>query len=248
MSQFTFFPASGGGGGTGYAQLQDDDTPTPNPIGSPVAIPAGTTVDVTAPHGTVKTSDGGVSVMDVLSGGAANLPQSIISYVDAAGAGATTPAADTRFSSSSIYRAGIISRRELKDSSGSGIGIYATLDRLIDDTIPDIPDSAITLPNAVVVNVKATQPYTVPQTAPLKFSFSQYDQGSDLWMVTADEAGNYNAYTQDGGSGTITYSKNGGAFVALSGAITLAVGDTIQVRRTTITAAGWSRWQRQITP
>lgn len=84
--------------------------------------------------------------------------------------------------------------------------------------------------------------------APLKFSFSPYDQGSDLWTVTADEAGTYNAYTQDGSSGTITYSKNGGAFAALSGTIALAVGDTIQVKRTTITAAGWSRWQRQVTP
>ena len=246
-AQTPFVATPCGPSGDGYVQLYDDAA-TPNPIGSLVTVPSGSTVPVTAPHGTVKTSDGSVSVMDVLSGGAANLPQSIIRYVDAAGAGATTPAADTRFSSSIIYREGIISRRELKDSTSTGIGIYATLDRLIDDTIPDIPDSAITLPNAVVVNVKATQPYTVPQTAPLKFAFGPYDQGSDVWTVTADEAGQYDAYTQDGASGTITYSLNGGAFVALSGTITLAIADTLQTKRTTYTAAGWSRWERLVTP
>jgi hypothetical protein len=232
----------------GTAQLYDDDSPTPNPIGSPVPIPAGTTVPVTAPHGTVYTTDGVTPVMEVLSGGVATLPKIDIPSIGSGGMPATQGPFDTKFGSGNLFPLVSIPRRELKDSSGSGIGIYAALDVLIADTIPDIPDSAITLPNAVVVNVKATQPYTVPQTAALKFAFGQYDQGSDLWTVTTDEAGNYNAYTQDGGSGTITYSKNGGAFVALSGTITLAVGDTIQVKRTTITAAGWSRWQRQVTP
>ena len=60
--------------------------------------------------------------------------------------------------------------------------------------------------------------------------------------MTADEAGAYSTYTQDGASGTVTYSHNGGAFAALSGTIVLAVGDTVQVKRTTYTAAGWSRW------
>ena len=113
----------------------------------------------------------------------------------------------------------------------------------------DVPDILVEQGGVEVGTLDpVTGVHTVPLTAPLKFSFSSYDQGSDLWTVTADEAGTYNAYTQDGGSGTITYSKNGGTYTALSGTITLAMGDTIQVRRTTITAAGWSRWQRQVTP
>lgn len=136
---------------------------------------------------------------------------------------------------------------QLQDSAGNNIGsVYFISSGDTRDIT--VGDSTITLPNGMTKQVKATQPYTVPQTAALKFSFSAYDQGSDLWTVTADEAGTYNAYTQDGASGTLTYSKNGGAFTALSGTITLAVGDTIQVKRTTITAAGWSRWQRQATP
>ena len=136
---------------------------------------------------------------------------------------------------------------QLVDSGGAAIGSpYPILSN--DTRTITVADSTITLPDGQTKSVKATQPYTVPATAPLKFSFSPYDQGSDLWTVTADEAGTYNTYTQDGASGTITYSKNGGAFTALSGTIALAVGDTIQVKRTTITAAGWSRWQRLVTP
>ena len=159
MSQFTFFPASGGGGG--YAQLYDDDTPTPSPIGSPVAIPAGTTVDVTAPHGTVMTSDMDVSVMDVLSGETKPLPKSKISFKDASDAFAFTDLYDNKFDGN-LYPVINIPRRELKDSASAGIGIYATLDRLIDDTIDDIPDSAVTVNGTAFGSAKATSSLDVP--------------------------------------------------------------------------------------
>jgi hypothetical protein len=246
-AQTPFVATPCGPSGDGYVQLYDDAA-TPNPIGSLVTVPSGSTVPVTAPHGTVYTTDGVTPVMEVLSGGVATLPKIDIPSIGSGGMPATQGPFDTKFGSGNLFPLVSIPRRELKDSIGTGIGIYAALDALMADTIPDIPDSTITLPDGQTKSVKATQPYTVPQTAALKFAFGQYDQGSDLWTVTTDEAGNYNAYTQDGGSGTITYSKNGGAFVALSGTITLAVGDTIQVKRTTITAAGWSRWQRQVTP
>ena len=246
-AQTPFVATPCGPSGDGYVQLYDDAA-TPNPIGSLVTVPSGSTVPVTAPHGTVMTTDGVTPVMDVLSGGVATLPKTNILSIGSGGMPATQGPFDTKFGSGNLFPLVSIPRRELKDSSGSGIGIYATLDRLIDDTIPDIPDSAITLPNAVVVNVKATQPYTVPQTAPLKFAFGPYDQGSDVWTVTADEAGAYSTYTQDVASGTVTYSLNGGAFAALSGTIVLAVGVTVQVKRTTYTAAGWSRWDRLVTP
>lgn len=159
MSQFTFFPAPSD---PGYAQIYDDASPTPNPIGSPVAIPAGTTVPVTAPHGTVMDTEGGEPVMDVLSGGLENLPQSAIPYQDAAGVGTYTPAANTRFNSTNLYRVGTIPRRELKNSASAGIGIYASLDGLIDDTIDDIPDSAVTVNGTAFGSAKATSSLDVP--------------------------------------------------------------------------------------
>jgi hypothetical protein len=243
MSQFTFFPAPSG---TGYAQLYDDDSPTPNPIGSPVAIATGTTVDVTAPHGTVYTTDGDVPVVDVLSGGLANLPQSVIPYVDAAGTSATTPAADTRFNSTDLYRAGAIPRRELKDSNGDGIGIYASLDRLIDDTIPDIPDSAITLPNGAEVSLPATQPYTVPRTDELEWVFAAGDGRSATITVDARYEDSYDVFSDDGSSGTVEIRINGGTWAVPSGVVTLGIGDTLEARRSVWSAQGWLRFDRVI--
>jgi len=189
-------------------------------VGAPVPVPAEGNVNVLAPDANIQVKDEANNDIGPLQ----LAPSGVTTNI-------TAPSAQA----------------QLVDSGGAEIGsIYVILSKDT-RTIP-VADSVITLPNGSTKNVRATQPYTVPATAPLKFSFSPYDQGSDLWKVTADEAGTYNAYTQDGGSGTITYSKNGGAFTALSGTITLAVGDTIQVRRTTITAAGWSRWQRQVTP
>lgn len=185
-----------------------------------IEVPCGATVNAVAPDGTVQLKDDAGN----------NLGPSV-AVVSGGDKIITAPNATA----------------QLKDSAGATIGApYAILSGDTRDIT--VADSTITLPDGQTKSVKATQPYTVPQTAALKFSFSAYDQGSDLWTVTADEAGTYNAYTQDSASGTLTYSKNGGAFTALSGTIALAVGDTIQVKRTTITAAGWSRWQRQITP
>lgn len=185
-----------------------------------IEVPCGATVEAVAPDGAVQLKDE-----------AGRNLGSPVAVVSGGGKDITAPSAYA----------------QLLDSAGATIGApYAILSGDTRDIT--VADSTITLPDGQTKSVKATQPYTVPQTAALKFSFSAYDQGSDLWTVTADEAGTYNAYTQDGASGTLTYSKNGGAFTALSGTIALAVGDTIQVKRTTITAAGWSRWQRQITP
>jgi hypothetical protein len=57
-----------------------------------------------------------------------------------------------------------------------------------------------------------------------------------------DSAGTYDTETTDGSSGTITYSVNGGAFETLAakgGSITLADTDTLDVKRTVSSAAGF---------
>lgn len=214
-----------------------------------IEVPCGATVEAVAPDGvvTIKNSQGTEGgTLNVPSGGAkdALIGDYAIELRDTNGALISQSSFSYGTTGQVTAPDGSVQPR---DSGGAPIGGPVAV---LSDGSVDVPigDSTITLPTGQTKQVKATQPYTVPATAPLKFSFSPYDQGSDLWKVTADEAGTYNAYTQDGGSGTITYSKNGGAFTALSGTITLAVGDTIQVKRTTITAAGWSRWQRQVTP
>lgn len=185
-------------------------------IGGDYTIPAGGSLDITAPDGTVNTTDGLTPVGLVKSAGSANLPPSRISYKDAANADQVTGDINTGFVASRIQPAYQFPRRQLT-VNGVGTGQYVTLPDLADGTIPNV-------------------------VSPLKFGWSAGDADTLTWTVTSDEAGTYTTYTQDGASGTITYSKNGAGFAALSGSITLAVSDTIVVRRTITTNAGWSRW------
>lgn len=238
-AQTPFVATPCGPSGDGYVQLYDDAA-TPNPIGGLVTVPSGSTVPVTAPHGTVYTTDGVTPVMEVLSGGVATLPKIDIPSIGSGGMPATQGPFDTKFGSGNLFPLVSIPRRELKDSSGSGIGIYAALDVLIADTIPDIPDSAITLPNGAVVSLPATQPYTVPRTAPLKVVFGAGDAVSLLLTATIEEAGSYNAGTI--GTGTIQVSINGGAFA--SGAFSLSIGQTFQAKRSVFTAQDTATWAR----
>ena len=201
MSQFTFFPASGGG--TGYAQLQDDDSPTPNPIGSPVAIPAGTTVPITAPDGSVQP----------------------------------------------------------KDSAGTNIGSAVAVKSNGTANAP-IADSAVTVNGASFASVKATQGLNVPvkddagtavgakvgsewivKRDPLILDFTDSYQYSQLITINAYNAGTFNTPSTSGSMGTLTYSKNGGAYVAIATPGTFAIGDTVRFLRTS-TGTAQLVWQR----
>ena len=186
-------------------------------IGTPGTINPGGSEDVTCPDGVVRDTADTVTVMNVKSNESKPLPQSVIKYKDASNASQVTAASDTEYASGALRPALEIQRRELKNLGGTGMGVYATAGALIADTIPNAP-------------------------IPLKFGWGAGDADTLAWTVTTDEAGTYTAYTDDGGSGTVTYSKNGANFAALSGTVTLAVSDTIVVRRTTTTNAGWSRW------
>lgn len=57
--------------------------------------------------------------------------------------------------------------------------------------------------------------------------------------IDADNAGTYTSITDDGSSGTITISKNGGLYAAFSSPLVLVTTDTLDVRRTTTTTAGF---------
>lgn len=64
---------------------------------------------------------------------------------------------------------------------------------------------------------------------------------TDLIQLTidADNAGTYTSISDDGSSGSITLSKNGGSFGAFSSPLTLVATDTLDVKRTTSTGAGY---------
>lgn len=231
----------------GYVQLYDDAA-TPNPIGGLVTVPAGTTVPVTAPHGTVMDTSGAIPVMDVLSGGSANLPSTFFEIQKADGTVVFTAPFNTVFDSGYgfLFPDVFTPRRELKDSNGDGIGIYASFDGLIDDTTPDIPDSEITLPNGTKVFLKATQPYTVPRTDELEWVFAAGDGGSATITVDARYADSYDVFTDDGSSGTVEVRINGGSWAVPSGVVTLALGDTLEARRSVWSAQGWLRFERVV--
>jgi hypothetical protein len=81
---------------------------------------------------------------------------------------------------------------------------------------------------------------TLPQDTLIRFTFEAGQTDSVLYTIVNNvNNGSYTATSNDGGSGTITFSINGGAFAAFSSPLALAAGDTIQVRRTTATAQGF---------
>jgi len=77
----------------------------------------------------------------------------------------------------------------------------------------------------------------------LRFNFDLGDGITATQTITSFEAGVYTSIADDGSSGTITVSINGGAFVAFStlNPLTLVDTDTIAFTRTTTTAAGYTQ-------
>lgn len=70
------------------------------------------------------------------------------------------------------------------------------------------------------------------------FSFDSGESETTLITIDSYSEGSYTSTTNDGASGSITFSKNGGAYASFSSPLNLAIGDTIQVKRTTTTAIG----------
>lgn len=57
--------------------------------------------------------------------------------------------------------------------------------------------------------------------------------------IDSDSAGTYTSITDDGASGSITISLNGGAYAAFSNPLVLVATDTLDVKRTVFTASGF---------
>lgn len=146
-----------------------------------------------------------------------NLPQTRVRYYDAAGVVQLYAPSDTGYAGGTLWQMVPVPRIIIYESDGVTPHVYR-----------DIATPAFTLP--------------APPVVPLKYGFGPGGGITPTWTVTADEAGTYNTYTQDGGSGTVEYKRNAGAWTVVSGTIVLAVGDTITVRRSITTNTGFSRW------
>jgi hypothetical protein len=73
----------------------------------------------------------------------------------------------------------------------------------------------------------------------IKGLFKSGNDTMETLTIDAESAGTFTSITDDGGSGSITLSKNGGAFAAFSSPLVLANTDTLVVKRTTTTSAGF---------
>jgi hypothetical protein len=95
--------------------------------------------------------------------------------------------------------------------------------------------------NTLTPSVSGTQlQFTIDNTNLLRFELPIGIADSVLYTIVNNlNNGSYTATTNDGGSGTITFSKNGGSFAAFSSPLSLVAGDTIRVRRTATTSAGF---------
>jgi hypothetical protein len=80
---------------------------------------------------------------------------------------------------------------------------------------------------------------TLPKTVFIKGLFKAGNDTMETLTIDVDNAGTYTSITDDGGSGSITLSKNAGAFAAFSNPLVLANTDTLVVKRTTSTSAGF---------
>ena len=105
----------------------------------------------------------------------------------------------------------------------------------------ELPNIQFTDSNGTVTSVPSvTNIVATPQVKDI-FIKGIFAIGSDTMLtltIDSDTAGTYTSITDDGSSGTITLSKNGGAFGAFLSPLVLASTDTLVVKRTVTTAIG----------
>lgn len=107
-------------------------------IGPPVLVPSGSTPNLMAPDGTAMTTDMSTPVITVKSGGVDNLPQSVVKYKDETDADQVTAPSFTQFADARLRPADQVPRRPFTVNT-TPVPLYATLGRLLDDSLPDLP-------------------------------------------------------------------------------------------------------------
>lgn len=174
-------------------------------------------VEVTIAQSEIRTTAADTIITMLPAEQGLNIPQTRVRYYDQSGVVQLYAPSDTGYAAGTLGQMVPVPRIIIYESDGVTPHVYR-----------DIATPAFTLP--------------APPVVPLKYGFGPGGGITPTWTVTADEAGTYNTYTQDGGSGTVEYKRNAGAWTVVSGTIVLAVGDTITVRRSITTNTGFSRW------
>jgi len=105
----------------------------------------------------------------------------------------------------------------------------------------DITDGTnpVTPNDVTIVGRKVTVEVPQPKDIFIKGLFKAGSDTMETLTIDSDSAGTYTSISDDGSSGSITLSKNGGAFAAFSSPLALVATDTLDVKRTVDTAAGF---------
>jgi hypothetical protein len=248
---------SGGGCADATAVLKDE---TGNILSS-TNIPSGTSQDIIAPDGvaTAKNSEGTIlSTLSIDSGGAGdlNIGDSSAVIKDSGGNILKTeliPAetsSDVLINDSSVdnsdasYSVLVLAEGNLvlPDSQinvnsvdiGDVVSVKTIDVNLSDGVSPIAPVSSILTGNTLAIEI-----LPVLKDIELNYVFNSGESESALSTIDSFSAGTYTSQSQDGASGTITISINGGGYTAFSSPLVLIATDTIKVKRTTTTGAGW---------
>jgi hypothetical protein len=104
---------------------------------------------------------------------------------------------------------------------------------ITDGTNPVTPDDVTISGRTITIEVPQ------PKDIFIKGLFKASSDTMETLTIDADSAGTYTSISDDGSSGSITLSKNGGAFAAFSSPLALVATDTLDVKRTVDTAAGF---------
>ena len=105
----------------------------------------------------------------------------------------------------------------------------------------ELPNIQFTDSDGTVTSVPSvTDIVATPQIKDIfiKGIFAIGNDTMETLTIDSDTEGTYTSITDDGSSGTITLSKNGGAFGAFSSPFVLVATDTLVVKRTVTTAIG----------
>jgi hypothetical protein len=117
--------------------------------------------------------------------------------------------------------------------SGDVVSVKTIDVNITDGVDPVTPTSVGLVGNTLTIEVPQ------PKDIFIKGLFKSGSDTMETLTIDADSAGTYTSITDDGGSGSITLSKNGGSFAAFSSPLVLANTDTLVVKRTTTTSAGF---------
>lgn len=171
----------------------------------------------TAPDAILRTTLNDMDIQALPSGLPIQVKSTALNYVKADGTAGSLGPYNTAYGAPNIHPDIIIERRQLMSVGGLTFTAYASLGGLVNNTVP-----AVQLPLYMVWSPGDSD---------------TYKNHAEGFVVTAAQVGSYSAFTNDGASGSITMSKNGGAFSGA--AFSLALGDRILMRRTITTSHGW---------